>query len=171
MKFTLSEYLVHLLRSCRDWSGKVSIVAHSLGAIICFDIMANQPAPKAPQESRGVSPSGDTSVNVPAVPATPPTDREGFDVNSREGRGEHAAGGEERVSGVEDGEDGGLEEGKGGTDEAGGDGCLRYYRGSTKFPALSVQVENVFCLGSPIGMFLMIRGQHRRLGKSFKLPG
>lgn len=52
-----------------------------------------------------------------------------------------------------------------------GEGCLRYYRGSTKFLALSARVENVFCLGSPIGMFLMIRGQHRRLGKAFKLPG
>lgn len=63
---------------------------------------------------------------------------------------------------------GGSAEGGGRED---GEGCLRYYRGSTKFPALSTRVENVFCLGSPIGMFLMIRGQHRRLGKAFKLPG
>ncbi|CAN0465401.1 unnamed protein product [Ascophyllum nodosum] len=39
------------------------------------------------------------------------------------------------------------------------------------FPQVSARVENVFCLGSPIGMFLMIRGQHRGLGKGFKLPG
>ncbi|CAN0422954.1 unnamed protein product, partial [Ectocarpus fasciculatus] len=56
-------------------------------------------------------------------------------------------------------------------ERGGEEGCLRYYRGSTKFPELSARVENVFCLGSPIGMFLMIRGQHRRLGKAFKLPG
>lgn len=59
----------------------------------------------------------------------------------------------------------------GGREDGGGEECLRYYRGSTKFPALSARVENVFCLGSPIGMFLMIRGQHRRLGRDFKLPG
>lgn len=67
-----------------------------------------------------------------------------------------------------------MDENGGGTEEGGredDEGCLRYYRGSTKFPPLSARVENVFCLGSPIGMFLMIRGQHRRLGKAFKLPG
>lgn len=136
----------------------------------------------------------------PPVPATttsttPPTAREnGFDnVNGRR-RGRGGRGGA-RTEGAEDGvsrdqesgegegwglgeekeeeekeENGGTAEEEAGGD-GGGDGCLRYYRGSTEFPALSVRVENVFCLGSPIGMFLMIRGQHRRLGKAFKLPG
>lgn len=50
-------------------------------------------------------------------------------------------------------------------------GSLRYFRGSTVFPGLCTRVENVFCLGSPIGMFLMIRGQRRGLGKAFRLSG
>lgn len=65
----------------------------------------------------------------------------------------------------------GFRDDEGGGAAMEGKGCLRYYRGSTTFPALSAHVENVFCLGSPIGMFLMIRGQHRRLGKAFRLPG
>eukprot|EP00903_Cladosiphon_okamuranus_P007816 g7562.t1 len=134
----------------RNWSGKVSIVAHSLGAIICFDIMANQPASQL---------GGTRAVPADAHPAD----------SSPSSAGASAQGGEDeerKVSTVN--KIGGGTEGGGQED---GEGCLRYYRGSTKFPALSARVENVFCLGSPIGMFLMIRGQHRRLGKAFKLPG
>ena len=115
----------------------MSIVAHSLGAIICFDIMANQ----SPKESP--TPPGDQKTGG-AHDVDPPVRAS------------------ERFS------DGGNC-GTAGAGRTGG--CLRYYRGSTAFPALSTHVENVFCLGSPIGMFLMIRGQHRGLGKAFSLPG
>ena len=129
----------------------MSIVAHSLGAIICFDIMANQPTHQ-PEGSRTVPTNGRPAGSSPSCGAA----------DSRGGGKE-----EQKVEGIV-GENGG-DAGRGGHED--GEGCLRYYRGSTKFPALSARVENVFCLGSPIGMFLMIRGQHRRLGKDFKLPG
>lgn len=116
----------------------MSIVAHSLGAIICFDIMANQPPKGSP---------------------APP--KEGHEMG-----GAHDA--DPSVS-TSDGFDGGGDRGTAGAGRTGG--CPSYYRGGTAFPALSSHVENVFCLGSPIGMFLMIRGQHRGLGKAFSLPG
>ncbi|CAM9633698.1 unnamed protein product [Scytosiphon promiscuus] len=103
----------------RNWSGKVSIVAHSLGAIICFDIMANQPPSGSFSRASGGGNTGPPTTPTDTIPV-PPAAAEGND---------------------------------------------------TDFPALSARVENVFCLGSPIGMFLMIRGQHRRLGKAFRLPG
>jgi hypothetical protein len=74
-------------KHARSFSGKVSIFAHSLGAIICFDIC-------------------DGSSNVAGT-----------------------------------------------------------------FPPLSSPIENLFCLGSPIGMFLMIRKEHGILGKEFRLTG
>lgn len=40
-------FIFFLSGRVRSWSGKVSIAAHSLGAIICFDIMANQQAAAA----------------------------------------------------------------------------------------------------------------------------
>lgn len=121
----------------------MSIVAHSLGAIICFDIMANQPKNQAGASSR------DVPDNSPPAEGS---------------AGEEGRGGERGAVGENNGD-------TEGGDQEDGEGCLRYYRGSTSFPTLSARIENVFCLGSPIGMFLMIRGQHRRLGKGFKLPG
>lgn len=115
----------------------MSIVAHSLGAIICFDIMANQPPKGSPASPRDKKTGGVHDVD-PSVRAS-----KIFDDGGSCGTAEAEKTG----------------------------GCLRYYRESTAFPALSTHVENVFCLGSPIGMFLMIRGQHRGLGKAFSLPG
>lgn len=161
----------------RDWSGKVSIVAHSLGAIICFDIMANQPS-----AGRGSVPPGPGDARASAPSTTPvPVPRNGGYNSDNNNSSSSAVDSEGSPGGVDVG---GLGQGRGlgekeGVEDRGetqqeqkdDEGCLRYYRGSTKFPELSARVENVFCLGSPIGMFLMIRGQHRRFGKAFKLPG
>lgn len=148
----------------RNWSGKVSIVAHSLGAIICFDIMANQPGSET--FSRPFAAKKDTRIPPTHVPANPTTaDESNSDVAVDDATGPR--GPEGMISGQ--GLPAGGEPGTQGGDA--GEGCMGYYRGSTKFSKLSARVENVFCLGSPIGMFLMIRGQHRRLGKAFRLPG
>lgn len=145
---------------CRSWSGKVSIVAHSLGAIICFDIMANQPP-------KGAKPPADN---------TPPGDTMSWDKTDGKMDVDEMCG-TKKMGGVDtadpsvrfssDGFDDGGSQGVGGK----GGGGLRYNQESSAFPTLSAPVENVFCLGSPIGMFLMIRGQHRGLGKAFSLPG
>ncbi|CAN0260314.1 unnamed protein product [Discosporangium mesarthrocarpum] len=116
-------------------------MAHSLGAIICFDILANQ--------------TGWTEASIPppssAVPAPSPIPVKGSDVPCDGSRAPQDGSGDEvpKVS----------------------KGSMAYFKGSTSFPRLEAFVENVFCLGSPIGMFLMIRGQHRSLGKDFQLPG
>ncbi|CAN0173496.1 unnamed protein product, partial [Hapterophycus canaliculatus] len=142
----------------RNWSGKVSIVAHSLGAIICFDIMANQPGsgefPRPNGEGTGTL--APPAARVPGNPADVGANKKGSvgaDTGGATGR-EGGRGRVERPEGVRGGP--GT---RGGDAAEGGEGCMRYYRGSTEVPALSARVENVFCLGSPIGMFLMIRGQ------------
>ncbi|CBN78492.1 DDHD domain-containing protein [Ectocarpus siliculosus] len=184
----------------RDWSGKVSIVAHSLGAIICFDIMANQPSagggggvPPGPGDTRASAPSatpvpvprnGGSNRNTTTTTNDSNNDNNNNDNHSSSSSSSSADGqgspNDVDVGSLEQGRRPGEKEGVGvggktpqeqGQEQEGEEGCLRYYRGSTKFPELSARVENVFCLGSPIGMFLMIRGQHRRLGKAFKLPG
>ncbi|CAM9574706.1 unnamed protein product [Ectocarpus sp. 13 AM-2016] len=189
----------------RDWSGKVSIVAHSLGAIICFDIMANQPSaggregvPPGPGDARASAPSA-TPVPVPMNDCsnrnTTTTTNDCNNDNNNNNSSSSSSSSSSSNSSSADGQGspnsvdvGSLEQGRStrekegvgdggetqqeqGQEQGDEEGCLRYYRGSTKFPELSARVENVFCLGSPIGMFLMIRGQHRRLGKAFKLPG
>ncbi|CAN0351660.1 unnamed protein product [Ectocarpus sp. 12 AP-2014] len=183
----------------RDWSGKVSIVAHSLGAIICFDIMANQPSaggggdvPPGPRDARASAPSA-TPVPVSRNGGgnrntTTTTNGCNNDTNNNDNNNSSSSSSADgqgspnsvdvgslkqgRSTGEKEGVgDGGETQQEQGQEQGDEEGCLRYYRGSTKFPGLSARVENVFCLGSPIGMFLMIRGQHRRLGNAFKLPG
>ncbi|CAM9395019.1 unnamed protein product [Phaeothamnion confervicola] len=123
-------------RHTPSWSGRVSIAAHSLGAIICFDILANQRWPGAGNGAGGGA-SGDAGAAPDAAVA-----------------GATSGGAAAALAAA----------------SAAGD-SWSYYQGSTRFVPLHAPVENLFCLGSPIGMFLMIRGQHRPLGKSFRLPG
>jgi hypothetical protein len=44
---------------------------------------------------------------------------------------------------------------------------LRY--GYTSYPRLCFPVENIFALGSPIAVFLMVRRQHQALHQDFLL--
>lgn len=131
----------------------MSIVAHSLGAIICFDIMANQP------HRRGVARPGDTGDSVPGFSGASVT------------TGAAAGFGSSHVPAQCDRDRVGVAGARASASSGVDGGSMRCYRGSKAFPELSTRVENMFCLGSPIGMFLMIRGQHRGLGKQFRLPG
>lgn len=83
-----------------DFSGKVSIIAHSLGAIICFDILSNQG-------------EGSVETNTNAS----------FHV---------------------------------------------FANANTDYPKLQFEVQNLFTFGSPIGMFIKVRGQE--LLSTYRLP-
>jgi len=98
-------------RHTRNFSGKISIAAHSLGGVICFDLLANQ----------------ESAVEFAAV--KPRTES----MSSTDPRRQH----------------------------------LKYVY--TAYPRLEFPVSNLFALGSPIGVFLMVRRQHQAFHQNFTL--
>ena len=124
-----------------NFSGKISIVAHSLGSIITWDILANQivsgsasAAPAAPstvpspgkrpravnvlQSLFGTPPSSTKNENDDDAASAPPTGPQNPD-----------------------------------------------------YPQLSFSVSSTFMLGSPIAVFLLIRNQQEPLQSEYSLPG
>lgn len=95
-------------RHTPNFRGKISIAAHSLGGVICFDLLANQ----------------ESAVEFAAVPS-----RE----NLNDPRRQH----------------------------------LKYVY--TAYPRLEFPIVNLFTLGSPIGVFLMVRRQHQAFHQNFVL--
>mmetsp|Transcript_22566 Transcript_22566/g.29547 ORF Transcript_22566/g.29547 Transcript_22566/m.29547 type:complete len:1225 (-) Transcript_22566:245-3919(-) len=165
-------------RRTKNFSGKVSIAAHSLGSIICFDILANQPMKEAVQISKRSSPWNKRSlfkrkpIEGEAVFADflgmgfrPGTvvkaNRDGsFNIVYNHGAKEIRVS-PNRVRKKMDGIDS--------TKKKCEPSSLQY--SATTYPQLGFKVENMFCMGSPVGMFLMIRNQHRTLDKQYCLPG
>ncbi|KAM3567350.1 hypothetical protein VYU27_010502, partial [Nannochloropsis oceanica] len=91
----------------RNFNGKISVAAHSLGGVILFDLLANQ----------------ESIVEYAEVKAR----------ESSDPRLQH----------------------------------LKYAH--TSYPRLSFPVVNLFALGSPIAVFLMVRRQHQALHREFRL--
>lgn len=114
---------------------KVSIIAHSLGAIISFDILSHQVRPSAVSEAmkqRSWSESAYTSQKQQQAHTKAPR------------RHKHRGKASNVPSSLTLPED------------------LRLP------PSLTFSVENLFCFGSPVGLFLRVRGQ--QLDASFSLP-
>lgn len=114
---------------------KVSIIAHSLGAIISFDILSHQVKSSDVSEAmkqRSWSESAYTSQKQQQANAKAPR------------RHKHRGNATNVPSSLTLPED------------------LRLP------PALSFRVDNLFCFGSPVGLFLRVRGQ--QLDASFSLP-
>uniref|UniRef100_A0A7R9YCD7 DDHD domain-containing protein n=1 Tax=Pinguiococcus pyrenoidosus TaxID=172671 RepID=A0A7R9YCD7_9STRA len=146
-----------------SWSGKVSIAAHSLGAIISFDVLANQlyasvgackgrggdlrEAPGAFAFAPGAATRSQESPSV----ASNRNDA----AESPKGKALFLAGASE--NGVH-GDQENLSE------------SPRLVPG-VRYPALCFQPGHLFCLGSPIGAFVMLRRLTESFHRGYRLPG
>mmetsp|Transcript_16248 Transcript_16248/g.33404 ORF Transcript_16248/g.33404 Transcript_16248/m.33404 type:complete len:471 (-) Transcript_16248:37-1449(-) len=151
----------------RQFKGKVSIVAHSLGSVITWDILANQTVSE---------PSVDgvyrDDAKVPVSITTPKPDKKEntekigilqslltpLSSSKKKGKGKGKGKGKENKDGGGDGGDRSTEQGIPQTQ-------VRDY------PQLNFRVSNTFMLGSPIAVFLLIRNQEQPLESDYSLPG
>ncbi|CAM9341264.1 unnamed protein product [Chrysoparadoxa australica] len=168
---------VHALftKLTRSYSGRVSIAAHSLGAIICFDILANQrgkdgqPPPMSPLTPAFLQRNPVSSLpQWPSSSATTPIDSSAAAGGSEAGAAEAAAtpGRQLGNSPLSLGQDSSLAYSYSWGASECDDSSIRWTT-----PQVACHIDTLFCLGSPVGMFLMIRGQHKSLGKDFYLAG
>ena len=143
--------VVENFQKLTGFEGEISVVGHSLGSVIAWDILDNQTSSSEVEilgsdivkTSNGDEPARSESVGVSSVESNTDADLgdEGTiyfdDVRSH------------------------------GSIKAGEEKCLK----RAIYPQLGFNVENAFMLGSPIGVFLMIRNQQKPLSTDFALRG
>ena len=128
----------------RAFTGKISIIGHSLGSIIAFDILANQ---------RGEDWTGEMSrPNITAVTQQQPQ------VPKRVGILSSLFGTPPSSSSSNSSSN---------SNSAGSREQTEYF--FPKYPQLNFEVLNSFMLGSPIAVFLLLR--NRSIERDYKLPG
>ncbi len=140
-------YVVDRFRRLTGFNGRVSLIGHSLGSIITWDILANQiptvhdyrPEETGQGSLSELHPESFVTIDHPDQLITTGLDGYASPLNYNES-----------------------------TDEPRLDDVIPNV---TSFPQLSFTVDNTFMLGSPIAVFLMIRNQQRPLTKEFYLPG
>ena len=115
--------VVETFRDLTGFDGNVSVIGHSLGSIITWDILDNQVAPPEVHSPETYSPrlSREHQVQFDHPPLSIRSDAQSPDI--------------------------------------------------TSYPQLAFPVQNVFFLGSPIAVFLMIRNPHEPLHSDYELTG
>ncbi|DAZ95455.1 TPA: hypothetical protein N0F65_013024 [Lagenidium giganteum] len=129
----------------KGWTGeraahrkKVSIIAHSLGAIISFDILSHQTQTPKKMDEEGLDFENANGLEAMFVEKMKERSRSESDKHTWDRMQRNMATNNERK------------------------------RPSSDVPRLAFRVENLFCLGSPVGLFLKVRGQ--KLQRDFCLP-
>ena len=131
----------------RDFTGKVSIIGHSLGSIITWDILANQRGEDWAGEDSSRASSSQSQVprrvgilsSLFGTPTPPPTSPLSSSSSAAAAASSRTHGGEQKD----------------------------YY--FPKYPQLNFEVLNSFMLGSPIAVFLLLRAEP--IERDYKLPG
>ena len=142
--------IVQKFRDLTGFRGDISVIGHSLGSIITWDILKDQvpAATLADSESR---PSQETF----ATPETAGSDPDFDDFPSERTLEEDAP---ECTSPPELADDDDHHH-------------HHHHHGEIAYPQLNFEVDNAFFLGSPIAVFLMIRNQRNPLSEEFALKG
>jgi hypothetical protein len=139
--------VVERFRRLTNFNGRVSIVGHSLGSIIAWDILSHQ----IPIE---------TKPGIPDVPSQKSIDSiAGYMTPSTEMS--YVYGYEPEVT----------SEASYSNQEVGVMYPTAKRFPSRIYPQLDFDVDNFFLLGSPVAVFLMIRNQRKPLTEDFALPG
>ncbi len=156
-------FVVDRFRKLTGFKGDISLVGHSLGSIITWDILDNQRGFRASlQQSGRISFRDQSSV----ASSTPSSTNEENSENTLSVRPEEEL--PEANNDVERQESARLVECDESTDSSFDSSCQI---ASLDYPQLDFKVENAFMLGSPIAVFLMIRDQRKPLSTDFKLEG
>lgn len=147
-------YVVDRFRRLTGFNGRISLIGHSLGSIITWDILANQiPAvddcrmQQVGQESLSeLHAESFVAIEHPDLPQATDSTRDGYlsplPMNFED------LGSSKEFTGLDN-----------------------MNPNLTNYPQLSFTVDNTFMLGSPIAVFLMIRNQQKPLSKEYYLPG
>ncbi|KAI9093776.1 DDHD domain-containing protein [Phlyctochytrium arcticum] len=109
------------------FNGKVTILGHSLGSLLAFDILCHQGA-----DDGGVTPVG----SVPKTPEVDLSDLLPGAVNADD----------RRIKGLME-------------------------RSAVRYGHLAFEVDRLFVLGSPVGLFLLLKGEKIQAAKSQASPG
>lgn len=125
-----------------DFKGRISVVGHSLGSIIAWDILCNQYPDGAPVEEPQLQQGFPSAASLDTVsgyysPATERSERNAY-------APEWASAPPQLPSSP---------------------------RSISTYPKLEFVVDNFFLLGSPVAVFLMIRNQRKPLCEDFSLRG
>eukprot|EP00980_Cylindrotheca_fusiformis_P023660 scaffold10725_cov147-Cylindrotheca_fusiformis.AAC.1 len=136
-------FVVDRFKKLTGFRGDVSVVGHSLGSIITWDILDNQ-GKDTTKGSSSIVPAKSSREN-PENSETPSALL--CDTNGSVGSlDDHP----ESISPLVE-------------------NCVQ--PSSSRYPQLTFEVDNAFMLGSPIAVFLMIRNQRKPLATDFKLRG
>jgi DDHD domain len=172
--------VVQKFRVLTGFRGRVSLIGHSLGSIIAWDILAHQ-IPIKRMESTDMESCGKAEAtldmgekgegkqinlvdgweDVTDVRPQESLSSSNGDPGEREEFGSARQLPASSTTGVED-------------EKNRGDGPasrLRNAQSSWQYPKLTFDVDNAFMLGSPIAVFLMVRNQRQPLSEAFSLPG
>jgi len=160
-------FVVERFRKLTGFKGDVSLVGHSLGSIITWDILDNQRGFRASLQQSGRLGFRDQTFapasGIPGVPQDAPTSNSDGSVRSEVAPHEGDQDVQETAAepcGPDDDEE---------CPDKSFDGSTQ--SDSLDYPQLEFKVDNAFMLGSPIAVFLMIRNQRKPLSTDFKLEG
>jgi hypothetical protein len=157
-------YIVERFRSLTGFKGDVSLVGHSLGSIITWDILDNQRVPMASSE-----PSERTTSHQEEPQVKEPSSDSNTETISASNKGEDP----DSVSPQQEAPQPYVSQER---EDPRQPYCVSQeqedaFHETTAYPQLSFNVDNAFMLGSPIPVFLMIRNQRKPLSPDFTLVG
>ena len=134
--------------------GRISLIGHSLGSVLSFDILANQNIDLYVGDQEGFIPGVASQGSLESFISARSTERSGEGSGSNEGS-EHDMEPELFVPTV--------------TPVEVHTTSMRKHQFS--YPQLDFEVDNFFLLGSPVAVFLMIRNQQQPLREDYYLRG
>jgi DDHD domain len=164
--------VVQKFRVLTGFRGRVSLIGHSLGSIIAWDILAHQ-IPNKSMESCAKAEvpldMGDTGQgkhlhnvadweDISDIRPQESLSSSNGDPGECEEFGAAGPLAASSTRGVED-------------EKSRADRPDSLIRSPWQYPTLTFDVDNAFMLGSPIAVFLMVRNQRRPLSEEFSLPG
>lgn len=161
--------VVQKFRALTGFNGKVSIIGHSLGSIIAWDILDNQDPPPKEQGLRRVDSSSDWEDIIP----TPLSQRNSSSSIEEDGRDtpitSHCSPSISRSAKTHASQQQSIPGEP--MEECDGEDSAGPITTTYTYPKLDFTVEHAFFLGSPIAVFLMVRNQRKPLSTEFSLNG
>jgi phospholipase DDHD2 len=160
--------VVQKFRALTGYQGDVSLIGHSLGSVISWDILKDQ-IPRAPLYARASSTyeSKSEDVEKQSDPAEAAASSDGRTATSLRGDDETLP-----TVGAETSSSGTSIRGVNSRESTEQNERARSeQQTASNFPQLSFDVEHAFMLGSPIAVFLMIRNQEQPLRTNYRLNG
>jgi hypothetical protein len=152
--------VVRKFRELTGFTGRISLVGHSLGSILSYDILANQNIDLYVGDQEGFIPGAASVESLDTFVSAHSSEQ------SREEPEQASPGGRDEIEPEVTRPS--AEEATSSIASADVDGLPRH---GFAYPQLQFEVDNFFMLGSPVAVFLMIRNQQQPLREDCYLRG